>query len=194
MKRFFDFILSLLAIIILSPLLLILSLTVLIDDGAPVIFKQDRVGKDNKLFKVYKFRTMKKNTANVPTAELKDAGNYITKSGRMLRKTSLDELPQLFNILKGDMSFVGPRPLIPEEAKIRALRLKNGIYSVRPGMTGLAQINGRDTLDDESKTRYDKKYIEEQSLLLDIKIIIQTVFVVLLGKDIVEGNEKTEKR
>jgi O-antigen biosynthesis protein WbqP len=194
MKRFFDFILSLLAIIILSPLLLILSLTVLIDDGAPVIFKQDRVGKDNKLFKVYKFRTMKKNTANVPTAELKDAGNYITKSGRMLRKTSLDELPQLFNILKGDMSFVGPRPLIPEETKIRALRLENGIYSVRPGMTGLAQINGRDTLDDESKTRYDKKYIEEQSLLLDIKIIIQTVFVVLLGKDIVEGNEKTEKR
>ena len=194
MKRFFDFILSLLAIIILSPLLLILSLIILIDDGAPVIFKQDRVGKNNELFKVYKFRTMKKNTANVPTAQLKDAGNYITKSGRMLRKTSLDELPQLFNILKGDMSFVGPRPLIPEETKIRALRLENGIYSVRPGMTGLAQINGRDTLDDESKTRYDKKYIEEQSLLLDIKIIIQTVFVVLLGKDIVEGNEKTEKR
>lgn len=115
MKRFFDFTMSLLLIILLSPLFLIISVIILFDAGSPVIFKQYRVGKDNKLFYVYKFRTMHCNTRNVATDELTESVNCITKSGRFLRKTSLDELPQLFNILSGSMSFVGPRPLIPEE-------------------------------------------------------------------------------
>lgn len=194
MKRVFDFVCSLLAIIVLSPVLLLVCLIILVDDGSPVIFKQNRVGKENKLFQVYKFRTMKKETRNVATAELKNADECITRSGRLLRKTSLDELPQLFNILKGNMSFVGPRPLIPEEKAIRELRLKNGIYAVKPGMTGLAQINGRDTLNDEQKTAYDKEYIETQSFFGDIKIIIRTAFAVLAAKDIVDGDESSKKR
>ena len=115
MKRAFDFTVSLLLIIILFPVLLLISLIVLIDAGSPVIFRQYRLGKDNKLFYIFKFRTMRRGVRNVATADLKDSEKYITKSGRFLRKTSLDELPQLVNVLLGDMSFVGPRPLIPEE-------------------------------------------------------------------------------
>lgn len=179
-------------IIILSPLMLIVSLIIIIDDGMPVIFKQNRVGKNNELFSIYKFRTMKKETRNVATGELLEADEMITKSGRFLRKMSIDELPQLFNILTGKMSFVGPRPLIPEEKEIRELRLKYNVYSVRPGMTGLAQINGRDAISYEQKAMFDKQYVEEHSLIGDIKIMIKTVFAVLSAKDVVEGNEKTK--
>ena len=142
MKRAFDFTCSLIAVIILLPLFALLSLIILIDDGKPVLFRQQRVGRNNEVFSIYKFRTMKNNTGNVATAQLKNSDEFITRSGRFFRKTSLDELPQLFNILKGDMSFVGPRPLIPEEEEIRQLRNEKGVYAVRPGMTGLAQING----------------------------------------------------
>ena len=124
MKRAFDFTVSLLLIIILLPVFLLVSLVVLIDAGTPVIFRQYRVGKDNKLFYIYKFRTMKNNTRLAATKDLTEADSVITKSGKILRKTSLDELPQLFNVLKGDMSFVGPRPLIPEEKEIRNIRKK----------------------------------------------------------------------
>jgi len=192
MKRLFDFTASLLMIIILSPLMLIVSLIIIIDDGMPVIFKQNRVGKNNELFSIYKFRTMKKETRNVATGELLEANEMITKSGRFLRKMSIDELPQLFNILTGKMSFVGPRPLIPEEKEIRELRLKYNVYSVRPGMTGLAQINGRDAISYEQKAMFDKQYVEEHSLIGDIKIMIKTVFAVLSAKDVVEGNEKSK--
>ena len=154
---------------------------------SPVLFRQQRVGRNNEVFSIYKFRTMKNNTGNVATAQLKNSDEFITRSGRFFRKTSLDELPQLFNILKGDMSFVGPRPLIPEEEEIRQLRNKKGVYAVRPGMTGLAQINGRDNLDMVQKTEYDLQYIENMSFFNDIKILFKTVFVVLSGKDIVEG-------
>ncbi len=194
MKRIFDFTASLLLLILLSPVFLLVSLLILIDSGFPVIFRQYRVGKDNKLFYVYKFRTMKKNTRNAATADLTEADSCITRSGRILRKTSLDELPQLFNILIGNMSFVGPRPLIPEEKEIRKLRAEYGVFSVKPGMTGLAQVNGRDMLSIEEKALFDKEYVEKQSFWFDIKILFKTVLVVLKRENISEGNEAGNSR
>ena len=194
MKRFFDFFASLILLIILSPLFLIVSLIIIIDDGVPVIFSQPRVGKGNELFNIYKFRTMKNGTRNVASGNLEESGDCITKSGRFLRKTSIDEFPQLVNILTGKMSFVGPRPLIPEEKEIRELREKYNVYSVRPGMTGLAQINGRDNLTDEEKAEFDRQYVEKHTIMLDIKIMFRTVFAVLTGRDVVEGRDKSDKR
>ena len=187
MKRFFDVVCSLAAIVLLSPVMLIIAIAILIDDGSPVLFKQDRVGLNNELFKIKKFRTMKRGTRNTSTADLSESNDCITKTGKFLRKTSLDELPQLFNVLDGSMSFVGPRPLIPEEDHIRTLRLENDIYSVRPGVTGWAQINGRDSLSDEEKTKFDREYIEKHSITFDAKIFFKTILVVLTGKDVVEG-------
>lgn len=193
MKRVFDFTVSLLMLIVLFPFFLIIGIIIYIDAGRPVIFKQERVGKDNELFLIYKFRTMKRETLNVPTAQLENADEVINKSGRFLRKTSLDELPQLLNILKGEMSFVGPRPLIPQEEEIRELRARYNVFSVKPGMTGLAQINGRDNITDEEKALFDKEYIEKQSFLFDMKILFKTVIVVLTGKGFAEGS-KDQKR
>ncbi len=189
MKRLLDIIFSIFIIMVLSPIFLVAALIVAIDDGFPVVFKQERVGKDNKLFYVRKFRTMKNGTRNVATSDLVEAPSQITRSGWWLRRTSIDELPQLLNILEGTMSFVGPRPLIPSEKEIRELRIKNAIYSVRPGITGWAQINGRDNLSIEKKTELDKEYIDKQSLLFDIKILFKTVFVVLKKENVIEGGE-----
>lgn len=194
MKRIFDFTASLLLIVLLLPVFLLIGIIVLIDSGFPVIFKQYRVGKDNKLFYIYKFRTMKKNTRNAATADLCEADECITKSGRILRKTSLDELPQLFNVLMGQMSFVGPRPLIPEEKEIRKLREEYGVYSVRPGITGWAQVNGRDDLNIKEKALFDKEYVEKQSIWFDIKIMFLTVAVVLKREGISEGGEAGNSR
>ncbi len=193
MKRFFDFLFSLLALIVLSPVILVLSLLVLISSGSPVIFKQERVGYGNRLFTIYKFRTMKDGMRQTRTEDLteEEIENDITFIGKILRKLSLDELPQLYNILKGDMSFVGPRPLIPQEEEIRELREKYNVYSVRPGITGWAQVNGRDFISDEQKAKLDKEYVENRTLLMDIKIMFKTVWVVLAGKDIADG--KTDK-
>ena len=193
MKRLFDFTVSLLLILMLLPVFFIISIVIAIDAGNPVIYKQYRVGKDNKLFYIYKFRTMKNNTRLAATKDLTEADSVITKSGRILRKTSLDELPQLFNVLKGDMSFVGPRPLIPEEKEIRSLRKEYGIYAVRPGITGWAQVNGRDMLSDEEKALFDKEYIDKQSIAFDIKIMFKTVLVVLKRENISEGSEPDNK-
>ena len=193
MKRFFDFTVSLLMILLLLPVFILTGIIIAIDAGNPVIYKQYRVGKDNKLFYIYKFRTMKNNTRLAATKDLTEADSVITKSGRILRKTSLDELPQLFNVLKGDMSFVGPRPLIPEEKEIRQLRKEYGIYSVRPGITGWAQVNGRDKLSDEEKALFDKEYIDKQSIAFDIKIMFKTVMVVLKRENIAEGGEPDNK-
>lgn len=193
MKRFFDFTVSLLVILALLPVFLIIGIIIAIDAGNPVIYKQYRVGKDNKLFYIYKFRTMKNNTRLAATKDLTEADSVITKSGRILRKTSLDELPQLFNVLKGDMSFVGPRPLIPEEKEIRQIRKDYGIYSVRPGITGWAQVNGRDMLSDEEKALFDKEYIDKQSIAFDIKIMFKTVMVVLKHENIAEGSEPNNR-
>ena len=193
MKRFFDFLFSLLALIVLLPVIIILSLLILVSSGRPVIFKQERVGYGNELFTIYKFRTMKDGMRQTRTEDLteEEIENDITFIGKILRKLSLDELPQLYNILKGDMSFVGPRPLIPQEDEIRALREKYNVYSVRPGITGWAQVNGRDFISDEQKAKLDKEYVENRTILMDIKIMFRTVWVVLTGKDVADG--KTDK-
>ena len=190
MKRVFDFIISLFALIILSPLFLLISLIILIGDGKPVLFRQKRVGKNNELFTIYKFRTMKRGTENVASGKLENANAKITKFGRILRATSIDELPQLLNILNGTMSLVGPRPLIPEETEIRELREKYNVYTIRPGITGWAQVNGRDTISLEQKALLDKEYVEKQSLGFDIKILIMTVLKVLRREDVNEGNNR----
>ena len=189
MKRFFDVVSATLAIIILSPIFAVISLLILITDGRPVLFIQDRVGKDNKLFKIKKFRTMKNGTRNVAKDDLTEYDSQVTPIGRLLRKTSLDELPQLFNIVEGTMSFVGPRPLIPEEDEIRHLRLKNNIYSVTPGVTGWAQVKGRDFVNIEEKTAYDKEYIERKSLLFDIKIFFMTIAVIFTKKNLSQNSK-----
>ena len=181
-KRITDILVSLFALILLSPLLLIVCLISLISQGTPIFIGQIRYGKNAKKFKVLKFRTMRKDAPTVASAEIKK--QYITKWGAMLRKTSIDELPQLFNVLKGDMSLVGPRPLIVQEEEIHQLRLEAGIYCVRPGITGLAQINGRDECTNEEKTYYDKKYIEKMSPAFDLKILFGTVMPVIMRKDI----------
>ena len=191
MKRVLDFLICLFALIILSPLFLIVSVGVLISDGSPVFFRQKRVGKNNELFEIYKFRTMKRGTENVASNDLSDADVKITRFGRILRATSIDELPQLLNILNGSMSLIGPRPLIPEETKIRELREEYNVYSVRPGITGWAQVNGRDNVSAEKKALLDKEYVEKQSLMLDIKIFFMTIHQVLCRKDVNEGNNRT---
>lgn len=191
MKRVLDFLISLFALIILSPLFLIVSVGVLISDGSPVFFRQKRVGKNNELFEIYKFRTMKRGTENVASNDLSDADVKITRFGKILRATSIDELPQLLNILNGSMSLIGPRPLIPEETRIRELREKYNVYSVRPGITGWAQVNGRDNVSTEKKALLDKEYVEKQSLMFDIKIFFMTIHQVLCRKDVNEGNNRT---
>ena len=191
MKRVLDFLISLFALIILSPLFLIVSVGVLISDGSPVFFRQKRVGKNNELFEIYKFRTMKRGTENVASNDLSDADVKITRFGKILRATSIDELPQLLNILNGSMSLIGPRPLIPEETRIRELREKYNVYSVRPGITGWAQVNGRDNVSAEKKALLDKEYVEKQSLMLDINIFFMTIHQVLCRKDVNEGNNRT---
>lgn len=191
MKRVLDFLISFFAVIILSPLLLAVSVGILISDGSPVLFRQERVGRNNKLFKIYKFRTMKRGTENVASNDLKNAESKITKFGKILRATSIDELPQLFNILNGSMSLIGPRPLIPEETEIRELRKKYNVYSVRPGITGWAQVNGRDNISIENKALLDKEYVEKQSLAFDIKIFFITIHKVLRRDGVNEGNNRT---
>lgn len=190
MKRVFDFTAALIGLILLSPVFLVISLMILILGGSPVVYKQKRIGKDMKEFTIYKFRTMKNGTRLAATVDLSEADEQIIPCGKLLRKTSLDELPQLINILKGDMSFVGPRPLIPEEGEIHTMRNKAGVYTVRPGLTGLAQISGRDKVSDEDKVEFDRQYVESQSLLLDMKIFLRTFTNVFAMKDVVEGGHE----
>ena len=181
-----DFILSLLAIIVLSPVLGVTALLVRIKLGSPVLFSQERPGKDEKIFKMYKFRTM--------TDERDSNGNLLpdedrlTKFGRILRKTSLDELPELFCILKGDMSIIGPRPLLVEYLPYYTDEERHR-HDVRPGLSGLAQINGRNTITWEEKFAYDLKYINDISFFGDIKIIFLSVAKAINGSDIRVGKE-----
>ena len=175
-KRFFDFILSLIAIIILSPVYIIVAILVRVKLGSPVIFTQERPGKDEKIFKMYKFRSM--------TSEIDKEGNLLpdevrlTSFGKKLRSTSLDELPELFNILKGDMSIVGPRPLLKKYLP-RYNEFQKHRHDVSPGLTGWAQVNGRNAISWEDKFRLDVEYTEKCSFLLDLKILFMTVSSVL---------------
>lgn len=185
-KRIIDIVCSLLGLIVLSPILIIVSILIKLESDGPIIFKQLRAGKDSKPFYIYKFRSMKVNTPNIATNDFNNASEYITKIGRFIRKTSLDEIPQLFNILKGDMSIVGPRPVILEEVELIELRQVYNVDKILPGITGWAQINGRDNISNEKKVKYDHEYLLKQSILMDIYIIIMTVLKVLRKSDIKE--------
>lgn len=176
LKRILDLALASVLIVLLSWLLLILSIFILIFEGKPVGFLQERVGFKGKLFKIYKFRTMTRNAEKIGPRHTEINDNRITKIGSFLRKTSLDELPQLFNVLKGDMSFVGYRPGVPENYESKDY--KSGIFDVRPGITGYAQIGGRSVLSVEEKRKLELKYIEDISFCTDLKIIIGTIKVV----------------
>lgn len=187
-KRFFDIVLSLLAIVLLSWLFIIISFAIVIDDPGPVLFTQKRVGKNKKLFKILKFRSVKMNTPHdTPTHMLKNPDQYITRVGKFLRKTSLDELPQIFNILVGQMSIIGPRPALWNQDDLVAERDKYGANDVRPGLSGWAQINGRDELEIQVKARLDGEYVEKMSFAMDWKCFWKTIISVLKREGVVEG-------
>ena len=187
-KRSFDIIFSLMMIAALALPCAVVALAVALDMHAGPFFTQDRVGRDGKLFRMIKFRTMTPDAPkDVPTYELQDAHKYITRLGNILRKTSIDEFPQLINILCGDMSFIGPRPVVPDERTLNRLRLERGALRVRPGMTGWAQVHGRDRVTIVEKVEYDAYYADHCSIALDINILVRTVICLFTTKDIVEG-------
>ncbi|MFI3620612.1 sugar transferase [Vagococcus fluvialis] len=188
LKRIVDFLLSLSGIIVLSPILLILVIAIKIDSKGPVIFTQKRVGKNKKLFNIYKFRTMKIDTPKeMPTHLLENPDFFITNVGKFLRKTSLDELPQLFNILKGDMAVIGPRPALWNQDDLIEERDKYGANDIRPGLTGWAQINGRDELEIDYKAQLDGYYVERESFSMDVKCFFGTIVSVFKSDGVLEG-------
>ena len=202
-KRLLDIILSLCGIIALSIPMVIIAVIIKIDSKGPVFFKQKRVGLNKEYFEIIKFRTLLTETPkDVPTHELSDSKKWITKVGKILRRKSLDELPQLFNILKGEMSIIGPRPALWNQFDLIEERDKYGANNVRPGLTGLAQISGRDELEIPVKAKLDGEYVEKMSLLFDIKCFIKTIGSVIRSDGFVEGkaagenvsNEKYEKK
>lgn len=187
-KRLLAVVLSLCGMLCLSWLFLILAIAIKLDSPGPVFFKQKRVGRGKRHFYILKFRTMRIDTPHdMPTHLLHDPDQYITRMGHFLRKTSLDELPQLWNILKGDMSFVGPRPLISSEMRAHRLRLEYGVYRFRPGLTGWAQINGRDSISLLRKMKLDKEYCDNWSLKLDLIILLRSVGAVVKQEGFHEG-------
>lgn len=192
-KRIIDFVLSLAGIIVLIPVWIILAIAIKIDDPGPVLFKQKRIARDNKdgtvkYFYILKYRSMKTSTPkDMPTHLLKNPEQYITRVGGFLRKTSLDELPQIFNIFLGQMAIVGPRPALYNQTDLYEERAKYGANKVRPGLTGWAQINGRDELLIEDKARLDGEYVSRMSLLMDLKCFFGTFLSVLRQDGVVEG-------
>lgn len=187
-KRGIDILLSGLAVIILSPALLVLCAAIKIDSRGPILFKQKRIGIHKTYFWIYKFRTMRTDTPkDMPTHLLANPEQYITKVGKFLRKTSLDELPQIFNILKGDMSIVGPRPALWNQDDLIAERDKYGANDVMPGLTGWAQINGRDELEIPVKAAFDGEYVKKIGFAMDVRCFFGTFLSVLRGDGVVEG-------
>lgn len=190
MKRFFDLVFSFILLILLLPLFIVIMVLIKCTSKGQVIFTQKRIGADKKEFNIYKFRTMYTDAPkDTPTHLLENPEKYITPVGKILRKTSLDELPQLLNIIKGDMSFVGPRPALYSQYDLIELRDKYGVNKLKPGITGWAQVNGRDELEIPVKVQYDRYYFENRSLWLDLKIIVMTAYNVILGKGVVEGKQ-----
>ena len=193
-KRIIDILLSGLAIIILSPLLLILCIALKLDSPGPIFFTQKRVGIHKTYFQIYKFRTMRTDTPkDMPTHMLANPEQYITKTGRFLRKTSLDELPQIFNIFKGDMSIVGPRPALWNQDDLVAERDKYGANDVTPGLTGWAQINGRDELEIPVKAKLDGEYVKKYGFTMDVRCFFGTFLSVLRQDGVVEGGTGSMK-
>ena len=187
-KRVIDFVLSLCGLIILSPVFLILCIWIKLDSKGPILFKQKRIGINKSNFNIYKFRTMYIDTPkDMPTHMLADPDQYITKAGHFLRKTSLDELPQIINILKGEMSIIGPRPALWNQDDLIAERDKYQANNVKPGLTGWAQINGRDELEIPIKARLDGEFVKRISFLFDLKCFFGTITSVLKSDGVVEG-------
>lgn len=198
-KRCFDIFCSLIAIILLLLPMVILAIAIKIDSKGPIFFKQDRIGKNKKIFKILKFRSMYIDTdPNIPTHQLGDAKKHITKVGSFIRKASLDELPQLFNIFIGQMSIVGPRPALWNQYDLIEERDKYHANDIKPGLTGLAQISGRDELLIPDKARYDGEYVEKRGFFFDIAVIFKTVIFVFKRRGVVEGGtgelEKKEEK
>lgn len=189
-----DRILAGIALVILSPLFLVVSIAQKISaPDEPIFFLQKRVGKNAHCFNIIKFRTMKSSAPkNVATGDLENPEAYVSKLGRFLRDRSIDELPQLVNVVKGEMSLIGPRPLVYTEREIRFLRRWYGVYQVTPGITGWAQVNGRDTVDIYDKVYYDREYVRNVSLKFDLKVIWKSVLVVLGRKGVVDGKVDPE--
>ena len=183
-KRFLDLLLSMIAIIILIVPMFLISLIILITDPGPVFFKQKRYGRNKKLFKILKFRTMKVDTPDIPTDKLKNPEQYVTSIGKILRRFSFDELPQLFNILTGKMSFVGPRPALWNQKELIKLRDKVHANDVRPGLTGWAQINGRDNISEKKKAELDGEYMERLGFLFDCKCFFGTFAKAFRGEGV----------
>lgn len=193
-KRIIGFLMALILVVLLSPLLLIIAIAIKCESKGPVLFKQKRVGKHKKLFEIYKFRSMRTDTPkDQPTHLLQNPESYITKVGGFLRKTSLDELPQLFNIIKGEMAWVGPRPALWNQYDLIEERDKYGANDVMPGLTGWAQINGRDELEIPVKAKFDGEYVEKCSFLFDLKCFLGTFISVVKQDGVVEGGTGRKK-
>ncbi|MFS7490902.1 sugar transferase [Carnobacterium maltaromaticum] len=186
-KRFVDLVISFFGLVVLFPVFIVLVSVIKIDSSGPVIYKQKRIGKDLEKFNIYKFRTMRIGTPEKATHLLENPAEHITRVGKFLRKSSLDELPQIFNILSGDMSIIGPRPALWNQYDLIQEREKLGVNKIKPGLTGLAQINGRDELEIKKKVNYDKKYMDEISFLVDLKIFYKTFLNVISKAGIKEG-------
>ena len=191
-KRVMDFVLALGAVVLLSPVLITIALLIKLDTPGPIFFKQKRIGIHKSLFYIYKFRTMRIDTPkDMPTHLLANPDTYITKVGKFLRKTSLDELPQIINILAGQMALIGPRPALWNQYDLIAERDKYGANDILPGLTGWAQINGRDELPIEVKAAYDGEYVKRMSFLFDCKCFFGTIACVLKKEGVVEGGTGT---
>lgn len=194
MKRIIDLIISIIGLIILSPLFLLLIIWIKLDSKGPVLFKQKRVGIHKTHFNILKFRTMKIDTPkDTPTHLLQNPEQYITKAGKFLRKTSLDELPQIINIIKGDMAIVGPRPALWNQYDLIEERDKYGANDIRPGLTGWAQVNGRDELEIPVKAALDGEYVRKMGFAMDIKCIFKTVIQIFTHEGVVEGGTGSMK-
>ena len=180
----FNRLFALIVLIILSPIFLAVALAIFIQDGSPIFFKQRRVGINYTFFNIYKFRSMKKNTPNVATHLLTNPEQYLLKIGKFIRKTSLDELPNLINILKGEMVFVGPRPALYNQDDLMEFRVVTGVDKLKPGITGWAQINGRDEISIEQKVQLEQEYLNKKSFLFDLEILVKTFTNVLFSKGV----------
>ena len=180
----FNRLISLVILLVLAPIFIFIAFAILIEDGYPFFFTQKRVGINYSFFKIYKFRSMKKNTPNVATHLLENPDQYLLKIGKFIRKTSLDELPNLLNIIKGEMVFVGPRPALYNQDDLMDLRVATGVDKLKPGITGWAQINGRDEIPIAQKVQLEQEYLYRRSMLFDIEIIIKTFTNVLFSKGV----------
>lgn len=189
-KRLFDITVSAVALVILAIPFAVVAILIKLDSKGPAFFRQQRMGKDGKPFRIYKFRTMRQDAPhNTATAELDNAKDKITRVGGVCRKTSIDELPQFINVLKGDMSIIGPRPVVLTETELIEMRHENGADKVLPGLTGLAQVNGRDQVSNMQKATFDGIYAARVNLKMDAKVVLKTVWYVVLRVGIREGRQ-----